>query len=55
MRPLSVIDYVVAYELSHIIDKNHRLVFGARVKTVPPNYKADQDWLKVNRKLMKII
>lgn len=55
MCPLSVIDYVVVHELSHITYKNHSPVFWARVKTVLPNYEDDQDWLKVNKKLMEII
>lgn len=55
MCPLSVIDYVVVHELSHITYKNHSPSFWARVKTVLPNYEDDQDWLKANRKLMEII
>ena len=55
MCPLSVIDYVVVHELSHITYKNHSPAFWARVNTVLPNYEDDQDWLKVNRKLMEII
>ena len=55
MCPLSVIDYVVVHELSHITYKNHSLAFWARVKTVLPNYRDDQDWLKINKKLMEII
>jgi len=55
MCPISVIDYVVVHELSHITYKNHSASFWARVKTVLPNYKEQQDWLKLNRKLMEII
>lgn len=55
MCPLSVIDYVVVHELSHITYKNHSPAFWARVKTVLPSYVDDQDWLKVNGKLMEII
>jgi predicted metal-dependent hydrolase len=55
MCPIAVIDYVVVHELSHIAYKNHSSSFWARVKTVLPNYKEQQDWLKVNRKLMEII
>lgn len=55
MCPLSVIDYVVVHELSHITYKNHSPAFWARVKTVLPTYVDDQEWLKVNRKLMDII
>ncbi|HAN20681.1 MAG TPA: M48 family peptidase [Clostridiales bacterium] len=55
MCPISVIDYVVVHELSHITYKNHSASFWSRVKTVLPNYKEQQDWLKLNRKLMEII
>lgn len=54
MCPFSVIDYVVVHELSHIIYKNHNDLFWARVKTVLPNFKEAQEWLKLNRKLMEI-
>ena len=53
--PLSAIDYVVVHELSHITYKNHSPAFWARVKTVLPHYKTEQDWLKANKKLMDAI
>ena len=55
LAPLGIIDYVVVHELSHITYKNHSPQFWARVKTVLPNYKEQQDWLKANRLLMEII
>ena len=55
MCPLSVIDYVVVHELSHITYKNHSPAFWARVKTVLPTYEDGQEWLKFNKKLMEII
>lgn len=55
MCPLSVIDYVVVHELSHITYKNHSPAFWSRVKTVLPTYEDGQEWLKFNRKLMEII
>jgi predicted metal-dependent hydrolase len=55
MCPITVIDYVVVHELSHIAYRNHSAQFWARVKTVLPNYREQQDWLKINRKLMEII
>ena len=55
MCPLSVIDYIVVHELSHITYKNHSPAFWARVKTVLPTFENDQEWLKVNKKLMEII
>ena len=55
LTPLGIIDYVVVHELSHITYKNHSSQFWARVKTVLPHYKEQQDWLKANRQLMEII
>lgn len=55
LAPLGIIDYVVVHELSHITYKNHSPQFWARVKTVLPHYKEQQDWLKANRHLMEII
>lgn len=55
LAPLGIIDYVVVHELSHITYKDHSPQFWARVKTVLPNYKEQQDWLKANRRLMEII
>jgi len=55
LAPLGIIDYVVVHELSHITYKNHSSQFWARVKTVLPHYKEQQDWLKANRQLMEII
>ena len=55
MCPLSTIDYVVVHELSHITYKNHSPEFWARVKTVLPTYKDEQEWLKMNKQLMDII
>ncbi len=48
MRPLSVIDYVVAHELSHITYKNRSHAFRAGVKTVLFTYEDEQEWLKVD-------
>jgi len=55
MCPVSVIDYVVVHELSHITYKNHSPLYWARVKTILPNYSECQEWLKANRKLMEIL
>jgi len=55
MCPMSAIDYVVVHELSHIVYKNHNSGFWARVKTVIPNYREQQDWLHINQNLMQII
>lgn len=55
MCPISVIDYVVVHELSHIDYKNHSQQFWVRVRTVLPNFENEQNWLKANRKIMEIL
>ena len=50
MAPLAVIDYVVVHELAHIHERNHSSKFWNKVKTVLPDYKEREKWLKENRK-----
>jgi len=52
MAPLNVIDYVVVHELAHIHEKNHSWKFWNKVKTVMPDYKQREKWLKENRKYL---
>ena len=54
MGPLNVIDYMVVHELAHIIEKNHSMRFWNKVKTVLPDYKERERWLKENRIKFKI-
>ncbi len=54
MAPLDVIDYVVVHELAHITEKNHSMRFWNKVKTILPDYKSRQRWLKENRNNLKI-
>lgn len=55
MCPLTVIDYVVVHELSHITHKNHSRLFWCRVESFLPLYRQEENWLKQNSKLMDII
>lgn len=50
MSPLNVIDYVVVHELAHIIEKNHSVRFWNKVRTILPDYRQRQKWLKENGK-----
>ena len=49
--PKEVIDYVVVHELSHLKEMNHSPAYWAIVKSVMPNYKAQEKWLKTNQHL----
>jgi len=44
--PLHLVDYVVAHELSHLIEMNHSTVFWALVESVYPEYRAARTELK---------
>jgi predicted metal-dependent hydrolase len=54
MAPLLVIDYVVIHELVHLEQRNHSQKFWQKVKTILPDYKTSNKWLKNNGYLLKI-
>ncbi|MEW6620009.1 MAG: SprT family zinc-dependent metalloprotease [bacterium] len=54
MTPLSVIDYVVVHELTHIVEKNHSKRFWHKLKIILPNYEESKKWLKENEYLLGI-
>ncbi|MFA4844744.1 MAG: M48 family metallopeptidase [Candidatus Margulisiibacteriota bacterium] len=44
--PLSVLDYVVAHELAHLVQPNHSRRFWAEVERLLPGYNTERVWLK---------
>lgn len=54
MAPVSVIDYVVVHELSHVIEHNHSTAFWEKVKAVLPEYNEQKRWLKEKGQLLNI-
>ncbi|MGI1680100.1 MAG: M48 family metallopeptidase [Cellvibrionaceae bacterium] len=46
--PESVIDYLVAHEVSHLVHHNHGVRFWRHVERLYPEYKEHQLWLKQN-------
>lgn len=48
MAPVTVIDYVIVHELSHIEIRNHSKEFWRRVGDVIPDYKKVEKWLRDN-------
>lgn len=45
-KPLDLVDYVVAHELSHLIEMNHSSAFWQIVESVYPDYKAARKRLR---------
>jgi len=54
MAPAWVVDYVVAHEVAHLIEKNHSRSFWDKVKILYPDYKKSRQWLKDNGHLLAI-
>jgi len=48
MAPMSVVDYLVVHELTHLIHDNHSRDFWSTVAAVIPDIKEKKEWLKVN-------
>jgi len=46
MTPISVIDYVIAHELCHLIHGNHSPQFWQKVQTICPEYNLKRRWLR---------
>ncbi|MCF7908607.1 MAG: M48 family metallopeptidase [Candidatus Omnitrophica bacterium] len=54
IAPLQVIDYVIVHELAHLEVRNHSRRFWSKVKTIIPDYKKYQRWLKENGHLLVV-
>ena len=54
MAPFDVVEYVVVHELAHITEKNHSARFWNKVKSILPNYKTQEKWLKENGKKLTL-
>ena len=46
MLPHSMIEYLVAHELVHLIERNHNETFWERLERIIPDYADRQRWLK---------
>ena len=48
MAPLTILDYIVVHELSHLIYPNHTKAFWNEVDKVMPDFQERKEWLRVN-------
>lgn len=48
MAPLTIIDYIIVHELTHLLYQNHSAAFWNQLDKVMPDYQERKDWLKAN-------
>jgi len=44
--PMSVIEYIIVHELTHLLEANHTPEFWNRVAVMQPNFTKAKEWLK---------
>lgn len=54
MAPLEIIDYVIVHELVHLEQRDHSRLFWDKVKSIMPDFKIRQKWLKDNERTLSI-
>jgi len=55
MAPVSVLDYIVIHELSHLLYPDHSQEFWRRIEAISPDYKNHRKWLKNNSLILQEI
>ncbi len=48
MAPLTILDYIVVHELTHLVYPNHTKAFWNEVDKVMPDFQERKEWLRVN-------
>lgn len=48
LAPPSVLDYVAAHEVAHLVELNHSSAYWRIVTGICPDWKRHRDWLKAN-------
>lgn len=54
MSPLEIIDYVIVHELVHLDQRDHSRFFWDKVKSILPDFKKRQKWLKDNERVLNV-
>ena len=52
LAPPSVLSYVCAHEVSHLLHPHHKAIFWGTVETLWPYYRSDRLWLKQHGKTL---
>jgi hypothetical protein len=47
MLPFRMIEYVVAHELTHLVEREHTEAFWLRLERLVPDYQKRRRWLEV--------
>jgi hypothetical protein len=54
MAPMSVVDYIIVHELTHLIYQDHSKEFWDTVKSVIKDVSEKKDWLRINGKQLTL-
>lgn len=54
MGPISVLDYLLAHELAHLVHPNHSKEYWKLIRSIMPEYQESKQWLKINGNLLII-
>lgn len=54
MAPVEIIDYIAVHELVHLEQRDHSRLFWDKVRSIMPDYKKRQKWLKDNGRTLSI-
>ena len=52
MAPMTIVDYLVVHELTHLKHNNHSKEFWKTVESIIPDYEERLKWLKINGRQM---
>lgn len=48
MAPMSIIDYVIVHELSHLVTRDHSKNFWSKLSAIIVDHEKRKEWLRVN-------
>ena len=51
---MTVIEYIIVHELTHLLEANHTPEFWNRVAAQLPSYEKAKNWLKENGHLIEV-